>query len=75
MEYLPDIVNDLDVDFSANPAAAIAYLDDVRNLRKIKEATANLQINFMNPTRENKKLLVLDLDYSMCILIAFFVIL
>ena len=64
MDDLPDVFNDLDVDFSANPSASMSYLNDVRNHRKIKEATAKLQINFMNPLREGEKLLVLDLDYS-----------
>ena len=64
MEELPDVFNDLDVDFSENPAASLTYLNDVRNHRKIKEATANLKINFMNQLRKGKKLLVLDIDYS-----------
>lgn len=64
LEELPDVLNDLDVDFSANPAAAAAYLNDKRNHRKIREATNKLKVNVMNPLREGKKLLVLDIDYS-----------
>lgn len=64
LEELPDVFNDLDVDFSLNPAAAQAYQNDRRNQRKIKEMTAKLDVTLMNPLREGKKLLVLDLDYS-----------
>lgn len=58
------MVNDLDVDFSDNPAAAAAYKNDQRNIRKIKEATKKLNINIIFPLTEGKKLLVLDIDYS-----------
>ncbi|KAH9950185.1 HAD subfamily IIID h [Amylocystis lapponica] len=64
LEFLPDVVNDLDVDFSANPAAAVAYQNDQRNLRKIKEHTKKLQVNIIHPLREGKRLLVLDIDYT-----------
>ncbi|PSR83039.1 hypothetical protein PHLCEN_2v5843 [Hermanssonia centrifuga] len=64
LEFLPDVVNDLDVDFSADPAAAAAYVNDQRNLRKIKEHTQKLEINVMYPLREGKRLLVLDIDYT-----------
>ena len=58
--------NDLDLDFSENLAATQAYLKDKRNQRKIKEATDSLRgnLHLMNPLREGKKLLVLDIDYS-----------
>lgn len=61
---LPDVVNDLDVDFSEDPAASNEYKNDQRNIRKVKEATANLNINIITPFRPGKKLLVLDIDYS-----------
>ncbi|THG99973.1 hypothetical protein EW026_g2480 [Hermanssonia centrifuga] len=64
LEFLPDVVNDLDVDFSADPAAAAVYVNDQRNLRKIKEHTQKLEINVMYPLREGKRLLVLDIDYT-----------
>ncbi|KIJ69166.1 hypothetical protein HYDPIDRAFT_179046 [Hydnomerulius pinastri MD-312] len=64
LEFLPDVVNDLDVDFSENPSAAAAYKNDQRNIRKVKEATAKLQINIIHPLREGKRLLVLDIDYT-----------
>ncbi|KAI0282703.1 HAD IIID h [Russula brevipes] len=64
MELLSDVVNDLDVDFSANPAAAESHKNDQRNIRKIREATEKLKINIIHPLREGKRLLVLDIDYT-----------
>jgi ubiquitin-like domain-containing CTD phosphatase 1 len=64
LEFLPDVVNDLDVDFSEDPAAAAAYMNDQRNIRKVKEATQKLNIDIIHPLRPGKKLLVLDIDYS-----------
>lgn len=61
---LPDVMNDLDVDISADPALQEAFINDRRNVRKIKEAVEKLDIQIMNAPREGKKLLVLDLDYS-----------
>jgi ubiquitin-like domain-containing CTD phosphatase 1 len=61
---LPDVVNDLDIDFASNPEAAARVQNDRRNLRKIKEVVASTTVNIMNPLREGKNLLVLDLDYS-----------
>jgi len=64
LEDLPDVLNDFDLDFSANPSAAAKYLADQRNHRKIREAANKLKIEFMSPIREGKRLLVLDLDYT-----------
>ena len=66
VQELPDVFNDLDMDFSENPQAAQAYITDKRNQRKIREASRMLQDNLtlMHPLREGKKLLVLDIDYS-----------
>lgn len=65
MELLSDVVNGLDVDFSANPAAAESLKTDLRNIRKIREATEKLKINIIHPLRDGKRLLVLDIDYSL----------
>ena len=65
MELLSDVVNGFDVDFSANPAAAESHKTDLRNIRKIREATEKLKINIIYPLREGKRLLVLDIDYSL----------
>lgn len=64
LEFLPDVVNDLDVDFTDNLAAAAVYINDQRNIRKVKEATEKLQINIIHPLRDGKRLLVLDIDYT-----------
>lgn len=64
MSYLPDVMNDFDVDFTADPKAAEAYTHDQRNRRKIKEHTEKLNLNIITPLREGKRLLVLDIDYS-----------
>ncbi|KAG6877732.1 hypothetical protein C0993_004549 [Termitomyces sp. T159_Od127] len=64
MESLPDVVNDLDFDFSDNLDASAAYKNDQRNIRKIKQATDNLNVNVISPLRPGKKLLVLDIDYT-----------
>ncbi|KAF9052822.1 HAD IIID h [Panaeolus papilionaceus] len=61
---LPDIINDLDVDFTEKPAVAQKYQHDARNIRKVQEATKNLQVNIIHPLRPGKKLLVLDIDYT-----------
>ena len=61
---LPDVINDLDVDLAIDPVAAAAYINDQRNLRKVREHTARLQLNIINPPRAGKRLLVLDIDYS-----------
>ena len=68
---LPDVVNDLDVDLAIDPVAAAAYINDQRNLRKVREHTAKLQLNIINPPRPGKRLLVLDIDYSeLCVVFA-----
>ncbi|KAI0064716.1 HAD IIID h [Artomyces pyxidatus] len=64
LEFLPDVVNDLDVDFSADPLAARVYQNDQRNIRKVREATEKLKVNIIHPLREGKRLLVLDIDYT-----------
>lgn len=64
LEFLPDVVNDLDVDFSDDIAASSAYTNDQRNIRKVKEATEKLNVNIIHPLRPGKKLLVLDIDYT-----------
>ncbi|KAH8099554.1 HAD-like domain-containing protein [Cristinia sonorae] len=61
---LPDVVNDLDVDVSTDPRAAAAYAHDQRNIRKVKEHTEKLSVNVIHPLRPGKRLLVLDIDYT-----------
>ncbi|KAJ3920896.1 hypothetical protein F5877DRAFT_89174 [Lentinula edodes] len=61
---LPDVVNDLDIDFTKDPNAVKRYKHDQRNIRKVKEMTDKLSVNIIHPLREGKKLLVLDIDYT-----------
>ncbi|KAH7107621.1 HAD subfamily IIID h [Auriculariales sp. MPI-PUGE-AT-0066] len=62
LDDLPEVINDLEPDL--DPAAARALAHDQRNVRKVKEMTKKLQLNIMNPPRPGKKLLVLDIDYT-----------
>jgi ubiquitin-like domain-containing CTD phosphatase 1 len=64
----------LDIDFSADPnsEAVRKFKNDSRNKRKIREAVAALNVNLMNPLREGKRLLVLDLDYSTLFILSHF---
>ncbi|KAF8709745.1 Beta-eliminating lyase, partial [Rhizoctonia solani] len=64
-DQLPDVVNDLDLQIDAASAEAKSMAQDKRNIRKILEAAKNLNINVMHPLRPGKKLLVLDLDYTL----------
>ncbi|KAF8892432.1 HAD-like domain-containing protein [Infundibulicybe gibba] len=64
LEFLPDVVNDFDIDLSEDPAASAAYKNDQRNIRKVKEMSEKLQVNIIHPLRPGKKLLVLDIDYT-----------
>ena len=60
----PDVMNDFDVDVSQYPDLMNSFANDQRNIRKVREATQNLEVHIMNEPREGKPLLVLDLDYS-----------
>jgi len=46
-------------------AGAESILDDVRNRSALQKALESVTINFINQPRPNKKLLVLDLDYTL----------
>jgi ubiquitin-like domain-containing CTD phosphatase 1 len=61
---LPDVFNDFDIDLLADPKAALMAMNDQRNVRKVQEATRALKLDIINPPREGKNLLVLDLDYT-----------
>ncbi|KAJ7256467.1 HAD subfamily IIID h [Mycena haematopus] len=64
LEILPDVLNDLDRDFAEDPLASAEIKSDKRNVRKVQEATAALKIDIIHPLRPGKKLLVLDIDYT-----------
>lgn len=66
-EDMPDVMNDLDIDVSQYPDLMLSFANDQRNIRKVREATEALDLHIMNEPREGKPLLVLDLDYSECL--------
>ncbi|OZJ03649.1 hypothetical protein BZG36_03935 [Bifiguratus adelaidae] len=59
---LPDVINDLDYDYVPEKKS---YLNEAEVQKKLKETAAKTEINIINPLRDGKKLLVLDLDYTL----------
>lgn len=59
---LPDIVDDFELDFNAGSPEWIQHRANGENLKKFTEHTP---IHIMNPPREQKPLLVLDLDHTL----------
>lgn len=59
---LPDVVDDFDLDFNAGSNEWLQHVANGENLKKFTESTA---IHIMNPPREGKPLLVLDLDHTL----------
>jgi len=57
---LPEVVNDFDVE-----EEEIAIENKQDNLLKIEKRVANYEVKEVNPRREGKKLLVLDIDYTL----------
>lgn len=53
-----------------DPSTALKMDDPAlkrRNARKLLECVNKLEVNIMNPPRKGKKLLVLDLDYTILV--------
>lgn len=63
-QSLVDDVIDLDADFTDDLVTAALHMADQRTIRKIKEATDRLDLNIISPLGTGKKLLVLDIDYT-----------
>ncbi|OCF43570.1 HAD hydrolase, family IIID [Kwoniella heveanensis CBS 569] len=62
-----EVTDDFDVTYSnkAQPVAnVLTQAEDPRNKRKVKEIIDKIPITVMNEPREGKRLLVLDLDYT-----------
>jgi len=59
-ENLPEVVNDFDID-----EEEVAIQDREFNLEKIEKRVREYEVKVVNPSRENKKLLVLDIDYTL----------
>ncbi|KAG0369545.1 HAD-like domain-containing protein [Gamsiella multidivaricata] len=61
-EILPDVLNDLEEDYTPDDEA---FASMAQNQKSLKNTIAKCNINIMNPLRPGKKLLVLDLDYTL----------
>lgn len=59
-ENMPEVINDLDID-----EEEVALQDRELNLEKIDKRIREYQVKEINPSREGKKLLVLDIDYTL----------
>jgi len=59
-ENMPEVINDLDID-----EEEVALQDRELNLEKIDMRIREYQVKEINPSREGKKLLVLDIDYTL----------
>lgn len=59
---LPEVIDDFDLDFNAG---STEWLQHVANGENLKKFTANTSVYIMNEPRENKPLLVLDLDHTL----------
>ncbi|KAL1709633.1 HAD-like domain-containing protein [Schizophyllum commune] len=60
-----DSESDVDLaDLIKNNDLVSALVNDIANRQNIENATKNLSVNVIHPLREGKKLLVLDIDYT-----------
>ena len=59
-ENLPEVINDLDIEEDE-----VAVQDKEINLDKIAKRVRDYEVKVLNPSRENMKLLVLDIDYTL----------
>ena len=65
-----DSESDVDLaDLIKNNDLVSALVNDIANRQNVENATKNLSVNVIHPLREGKKLLVLDIDYSECVLV------
>ncbi|RSH91132.1 hypothetical protein EHS25_010308 [Saitozyma podzolica] len=70
--FLPEVLDDFDVTYASHPAGisgkkrrALPPADDPRNKRKVTEIVKTRPITVMSEPRPGKRLLVLDLDYTL----------
>ncbi|RUP38016.1 hypothetical protein BC936DRAFT_138427 [Jimgerdemannia flammicorona] len=59
---LPDVINDLGYDYFPEEHS---YMDEAKVKKKLRDAITKTEINIINPLREGKRLLVMDLDYTL----------
>lgn len=61
-----DVLNDFDVDYDPNDSSVRVLCDSVAVYRRrLERRIQSTKIQIMNPPRNSKKLLVLDLDYTL----------
>ncbi|KAA8499697.1 Ubiquitin-like domain-containing CTD phosphatase 1 [Porphyridium purpureum] len=61
-----NVVDDLDFDYLAESGVGVPNLNKVESTRiKLERRIAEIDIRIINPLRDGKKLLVLDLDYTL----------
>lgn len=65
IDDLPEIINDLDQDFSYDSKEQLEFIANAENQEKLKKCIRTAEINTMNPPRTGKHLLVLDLDHTL----------
>ncbi|KAI8352196.1 HAD-like domain-containing protein [Mortierella sp. GBAus27b] len=61
-EVMPEVLNDLEEDYTPDDDS---FASMVQNQKSLRQAIDNCNINIMNPLRSGKRLLVLDLDYTL----------
>ncbi|KAF9430294.1 hypothetical protein BGZ76_000892 [Entomortierella beljakovae] len=61
-ETLPDVLNDLEEDYTPDDEA---FASMAQNQKSLKSTIKRCEIAIMNPLRTGKRLLVLDLDYTL----------
>lgn len=59
---LPDVIDDFELDFNAGSEEWLQHVANKENLKSFTEKTA---VHLMNPPRQGKPLLVLDLDHTL----------
>ena len=59
-DNLPEVINDFDIE-----EEEVALQDREIYLEKIAKRVREYEVKVVNPCRENKKLLVLDIDYTL----------
>lgn len=60
---IPNVINDFDIDDEAFDQVAIHNRSEY--LAKVERRVKDIKINVMNAPRDGKKLLVLDIDYTL----------
>ncbi|KAF9960802.1 hypothetical protein BGZ70_008488 [Mortierella alpina] len=61
-ETMPDVLNDLEEDYTPDDEA---FASMAQNQKSLRSTISKCDINIMHPPRAGKKLLVLDLDYTL----------